>query len=84
MFFTSIRYVRDVVGDDESDDGVQNDDQEVVDAEFRFDGEPTSAQRMRWSRRNVFSTSRGEIGLILSVLKLLGLPTEESWPVRWF
>jgi serine/threonine protein kinase len=34
-----------------------------------------------WCRMSLFDYTRGEIGLIASVFKLLGTPTEITWPV---
>ncbi|KAB5591740.1 Serine/Threonine kinase catalytic domain containing protein [Ceratobasidium theobromae] len=33
-----------------------------------------------WRRMFLFDNTRGEIGLIASIFKLLGTPTEETWP----
>ncbi|CAE6529065.1 unnamed protein product [Rhizoctonia solani] len=33
-----------------------------------------------WHRMSLFDSTRGEIGLIASIFKLLGTPTEKTWP----
>jgi serine/threonine protein kinase len=37
---------------------------------------------IKWDRKSLFNGSRGEIGLIGSIFKIRGTPTEETWPVR--
>lgn len=68
MFFTDLRWVPSDVEDDESD----GEDDDVT----------SHLGRMRWSRRTLFKASRGEIGLIWSIFRLLGTPTNTTWPVR--
>jgi hypothetical protein len=34
-----------------------------------------------WKREPLFDASRGEIGLLWSIFRILGTPTKESWPV---
>jgi hypothetical protein len=38
---------------------------------------------IKWDRKSLFNGSRGEIGLIGSIFKIRGTPTEETWPVRF-
>jgi len=72
MFFTELRWVRESMYDDESDDGAEYDDD---------DDDDVIESRMRWSRRTLFKASRGEIALIWSIFRLLGTPDKTSWPV---
>jgi len=38
----------------------------------------------REPKKTLFDSSRGEIGLIVSIFKLLGTPTKDTWPVCSF
>lgn len=37
--------------------------------------------RASWRREPLFDSSRGEIGLLWSIFRLMGTPTKDSWPV---
>ncbi|CAE6518362.1 unnamed protein product [Rhizoctonia solani] len=41
---------------------------------------PNTNRTGSWHRMSLFDSTRGEIGLIASVFKLLGTPTETTWP----
>ncbi|CAE7145420.1 unnamed protein product [Rhizoctonia solani] len=48
---------------------------------FNVPGSVTSMDRIgSWHRMPLFDNTRGEIGLIASIFKLLGTPTETTWP----
>ncbi|KAF8313182.1 kinase-like protein [Clavulina sp. PMI_390] len=73
MFFTDLRWIPSHVGDDET----YPDEEEDNDGRSHS---PLSIRQMRWSRKTLFTASRGEIGQIWSIFRLLGTPTEDSWP----
>ncbi|CAE6445425.1 unnamed protein product, partial [Rhizoctonia solani] len=48
---------------------------------FNVPGSVTDMDRAgTWHRMALFDSTRGEIGLIASIFKLLGTPTETTWP----
>ncbi|KAJ1302829.1 hypothetical protein OPQ81_003133 [Rhizoctonia solani] len=48
---------------------------------FNIPGSVTNINRTgSWHRMTLFDSTRGEIGLIASIFKLLGTPTEATWP----
>ncbi|CAE6468295.1 unnamed protein product [Rhizoctonia solani] len=48
---------------------------------FNVPGSVTDMNRAgTWHRMALFDSTRGEIGLIASIFKLLGTPTETTWP----
>ncbi|CAE6469894.1 unnamed protein product [Rhizoctonia solani] len=48
---------------------------------FNVPGSVTNMDRTgSWNRMTLFDSTRGEIGLIASIFKLLGTPTEMTWP----
>lgn len=38
--------------------------------------------RDEWIRKPLFDSSTGEIGLLWSIFRTMGTPTDETWPVR--
>lgn len=42
----------------------------------------SGTEKGTWHRMQLFDSTRGEIGLVASIFKLLGTPTEETWPVN--
>lgn len=43
---------------------------------------PPPASRGTWVRKPIFDATKGEIGLLWSIFRILGTPNEGSWPVR--
>lgn len=72
MFYTELRLVPASIGDDESEGDYEEENPDDMAAEDRS---------TRWSRKSLYKASRGEIGLIWSIFRLLGTPTETTWPV---
>jgi hypothetical protein len=50
-------------------------------AEMLIKGDMILPSQSTWRRDPLFDSSRGEIGLLWSIFRLLGTPTKESWPV---
>ena len=46
-----------------------------------FDPPTSPSQKGNWKRAALFDAANGEIGLVASIFRLLGTPTEETWPV---
>ncbi|EUC56612.1 Serine/Threonine kinase catalytic domain protein [Rhizoctonia solani AG-3 Rhs1AP] len=64
---------------DESADPMSNPPDATI--PFNVPGSVTSLDRSgSWHRMSLFDSTRGEIGLIASIFKLLGTPTEQTWP----
>ncbi|KAJ3532492.1 hypothetical protein NM688_g7413 [Phlebia brevispora] len=82
--FTRLRF-RSSSYDDEDDD---EDDHTSSDADPAVPYEPylvpqgatILSQRGEWERDALFDASRGTIGLAWSIFKVLGSPTDETWP----
>lgn len=47
---------------------------------FNMPDASSGTNRGSWHRMHLFDSTRGEIGLVASIFKLLGTPTEETWP----
>jgi serine/threonine protein kinase len=76
-FYTELRWLPahfpDDASDTESYGGEQMDE----------DGSEVEDREVRWSRKSLFKSSRGELGLMWSIFRLLGTPTDETWPVSY-
>lgn len=92
MFYTELGLVTLLICDDESErasdhDQREEEEEDEEEADEEQEGYPgyiaPGERSVRCSRKSLFKASRGEIGLIWSVFRLLGTPTESTWPVSF-
>ncbi|KAJ3508273.1 hypothetical protein NLJ89_g5848 [Agrocybe chaxingu] len=85
-FFTPLRLSSEE--EDECDDDDQTEDNEEPDDDQPRPLEPFIVPKYlrigypgaQWTRDTLFNGERGEIGLAWSIFKILGTPTDETWP----
>ncbi|KAF8641182.1 hypothetical protein AX17_000817 [Amanita inopinata Kibby_2008] len=79
-FFTSLELIP--TSDDQEEEGYAEAPQEEDNSHLPFIA-PYSVQTRpdaRWFRTSLFNGRRGELGLIWSIFKVFGTPTDETWP----
>lgn len=77
-FFTSLKLCDEYEEDEEYPPTAETDNKVPF---FIPEGLRIGQPGTKWARDTLFDGMRGEIGLAWSIFKIMGTPTEQTWPV---